>query len=187
MSRQHAVLFFNILLQAYNLLQSHIRGWSYENWTSTSRARSGFPPFTELQGNYSDFTYLDQSGAMQLFLREAGMRINTAWSNHTTYHLEVKTTSGDYTDHFSVSPNQFKMVQSPREQLYHGCADYLQRCNHTTMIRAMCTSSSVSIILTITTRVLRYSPVPGVFSWMESLILNRPVESKSWIEEELEV
>lgn len=71
---------------------------------------SDHPPFVEKEKNYADFTYVDQSCRLKAYLQEAGLESNEEWSNSTTYHLEVKSTTGDGNEPFHVSQNQLMMV-----------------------------------------------------------------------------
>lgn len=47
---------------------------------------------------------------MQTLLDLWGLEMKAAWSRSTTYHLEVKTTTGDYNEPFFVTQNQVDMV-----------------------------------------------------------------------------
>lgn len=79
------------------------------------RVEAGHPRFTELEKNFSDFTYLDCSGHMKEVLRQAGIKPNAEWSSTTTFHLEVKTTLGSCEEAFFVSQNQLDKVRVVKE------------------------------------------------------------------------
>ncbi|KAI8712978.1 DUF3883 domain-containing protein [Fusarium sp. LHS14.1] len=93
------------------LFERNVSDWSFENWTSRLRVENGHPPFTGLERDFSDFTYLDTHGHMKQFLLQAGLDLNPAYSSSTTYHLEVKTTTGACGDIFYVSQNQVNTMQ----------------------------------------------------------------------------
>ncbi|KAF5008934.1 hypothetical protein FDECE_4797 [Fusarium decemcellulare] len=95
----------------HKMFERHINGWSHECWTSKLRVENGHPPFKLPEGQFSDFTYIDHSGQMKVFLREAGLNLSTEWSSSTTYHLEVKTTAGNCSEPFFVSQNQVNMMK----------------------------------------------------------------------------
>ena len=117
-------------MQVYQLFERQIDDWTFESWTSQMRAVAGHPRFTELEGDFSDFTYLDRSGYMKDTLRKAGVISDTEWSNNTTFHLEVKTTLGHCDGAFFVSQNQLNMVFARRENHYS-----LNSTNHGTDAR----------------------------------------------------
>jgi hypothetical protein len=52
---------------------------------------------------------------MKEFLLRAGLDLNPAYTSNTTYHLEVKTTTGGVGEIFYVSQNQVNMVQFLRK------------------------------------------------------------------------
>lgn len=106
-----------ILLQIYTLFERNISDWSFQHWTSRLRVENGHPPFTGLERDFSDFTYLDTHGHMKEFLLRAGLDLNPAYARNTTYHLEVKTTTGGDGEIFYVSQNQVHMVQAQRKIL----------------------------------------------------------------------
>lgn len=114
----------HLLLQVHSILQEHIRDWSYENWTSKLRvdADQNYPPFTQNEGGFTDFTYVDHSWQMKTFLEGSAFGVDTAWSNTTTYHLEVKTTTGGCGEPFFVSQNQLDMVCVPKVLTWRACS-----------------------------------------------------------------
>ncbi|KAB5583474.1 hypothetical protein GE09DRAFT_302768 [Coniochaeta sp. 2T2.1] len=85
--------------------------WTYANWTSKSRFEAGHPPFTEMERDFSDFTYADTSGSMKELLGQLDAETMAIWSRNTTYHLEVKTTPGACNEAFFVSQNQVGMMR----------------------------------------------------------------------------
>ncbi|KAH7013105.1 hypothetical protein EDB80DRAFT_607184 [Ilyonectria destructans] len=95
----------------HKLFENQISGWSHEQWTSKLRVENGHPRFTELERNFADFTYTDDSGQMKAYFQNAGVDQATRWSNSTTYHLEVKTTTGSCNQPFFVSQNQVNMMR----------------------------------------------------------------------------
>ncbi|KAJ3531643.1 hypothetical protein NM208_g6992 [Fusarium decemcellulare] len=95
----------------HKMFERHINGWSHDYWTSKLRVENGHPPFKLPEGQFSDFTYIDHSGQMKVFLQEGGLNLNTEWSSSTTYHLEVKTTAGSCSEPFFVSQNQVNMMK----------------------------------------------------------------------------
>ncbi|RSM01630.1 hypothetical protein CDV31_011271 [Fusarium ambrosium] len=95
----------------YALFERNVSDWSFENWTSRLRVENGHPPFTERERDFADFTYLDTHGYVKEFLLQAGLDLNPAYGSRTTYHLEVKTTTGGDGEIFNVSQNQVNMMQ----------------------------------------------------------------------------
>ncbi|KAM6516418.1 hypothetical protein FALCPG4_014601 [Fusarium falciforme] len=95
----------------YSLFERNVSDWSFQHWTSRLRVENGHPPFTGLERDFSDFTYLDTHGHMKEFLLQAGLDLNPAYASNTTYHLEVKTTTGGVGEIFYVSQNQVNMMQ----------------------------------------------------------------------------
>lgn len=114
--------------EIYALFERNVSDWSFENWTSRLRVENGHPPFTGLERDFSDFTYLDTHGHMKDFLLQAGLDLNPAYASNTTYHLEVKTTTGGDGEIFYVSQNQVNMVYLVREILCWVTADDFHRC-----------------------------------------------------------
>ncbi len=80
------------------------------NWTSKLRSEAGHPRFTQREKEFSDFTYHDASESMKEILRQLDAETEAMWSGNTTYHLEVKTTSGTCNEPCFVSQNQVDMV-----------------------------------------------------------------------------
>ncbi|UPL02380.1 hypothetical protein LCI18_013314 [Fusarium solani-melongenae] len=95
----------------YSLFERNVSDWSFQHWTSRLRVENGHPPFTGLERDFSDFTYLDTHGHMKEFLLRAGLDLSPAYASNTTYHLEVKTTTGGDGEIFYVSQNQVNMMQ----------------------------------------------------------------------------
>ncbi|KAH7302958.1 hypothetical protein B0I35DRAFT_500441 [Stachybotrys elegans] len=95
------------------------RHWTFENWTSKFRSDAGYPPFDMPEGDFSDFTYIDRDGGMKAYLQSAGLSVNAAWSNSTTYHLEVKTTVGRCGEPFYMSHNQVALMQRYNNDALH--------------------------------------------------------------------
>ena len=59
----------------------------------------------------SDFTYKDANSILTRFLINAGYLDANVWANATPeYLIEVKTTTGDFSDRFYMSANQYRMV-----------------------------------------------------------------------------
>ncbi|KPM41940.1 hypothetical protein AK830_g4632 [Neonectria ditissima] len=97
--------------QIHKVFEHHISDWSYENWTSKLRVEDGHAPFTQFEGEFADFTYVDRSGQMKAFFLGAGVSLDAGWCNGTKYHLEVKTTTSSSNEPFFVSQNQVDMMQ----------------------------------------------------------------------------
>ncbi|KAH7317120.1 hypothetical protein B0I35DRAFT_434596 [Stachybotrys elegans] len=95
----------------HTLFEQRIRGWTFENWTSKLRIDAGHPAFQMHERGFSDFTFVDSDGQMSAFLQQAGMNTDGGWSRSTTYHLEVKTTTGACSEPFHVSQNQLSMMR----------------------------------------------------------------------------
>ncbi|KAJ4030372.1 hypothetical protein NW753_013911 [Fusarium oxysporum] len=95
----------------YRMLQSRIKDWTYENWTSKFRVEAGHPRFTEREKDFSDFTYQDRFGQMKGVLREAGMDVIVEWTHDTKFHLEVKATLGPCSEPCFVSQNQLDKMR----------------------------------------------------------------------------
>ncbi|KAK6842238.1 hypothetical protein PG987_003098 [Apiospora arundinis] len=98
---------------------SRIEDWCDDNWTSKLRVEAGIPRFTGQERDFADFTYLDSSGQMREMLRDAEMDLHLGWSNDTTYHLEVKSTSGSGDEAFFVSQNQVDMMRRYNNDALH--------------------------------------------------------------------
>ncbi|KAM7201228.1 hypothetical protein V8F20_004974 [Naviculisporaceae sp. PSN 640] len=97
----------------------YIPDWTFENWTSSLRERK-YPPFTGLEKDHSDFTYIDTDGTMGKFLtkkaRSLGLSKNVLqrWTSSprpVTYHFEVKSTPYDCDSPFYVSENQVQSME----------------------------------------------------------------------------
>ena len=78
------------------------------------RRDAGLDPFTRLEKDFADLTYLDSQGLMMTVLRKAGVSLDAGWSNSTTYHLEVKTTLKECDEPYHISQNQLEMVSTDR-------------------------------------------------------------------------
>lgn len=100
-------------MQTYNFLRSKLpTSFAVNCWTSKMRERSGLPAFTGLESSYSDFTLHDTAKEFLEFLRGRGLYIDRWADNTTTYHIEVKSTTGAYNEPFYMSYNQQNLVSS---------------------------------------------------------------------------
>ncbi|KAK4167849.1 hypothetical protein QBC43DRAFT_285162 [Cladorrhinum sp. PSN259] len=94
----------------FELLKRHgIPGWSAQNWTSKFRGRE-YEAFTDWEGDYADFTYPDQEGHMRGLVASQGALL-PHWQHGATYHLEVKSTTGNCENMVHVSPDQVRKMR----------------------------------------------------------------------------
>lgn len=96
----------------YEIFAQQINDWTFMHWTSRLRREAGHPLFRGLERDFSDLTYTDTTGRMRTVLRDAGVEPNPAWSNTTTFHLEVKGTMGPCAEPMFVPQNQVDKVRS---------------------------------------------------------------------------
>ena len=96
--------------QVYKLLVRALDDFGPDNWTS--ELRHSVPGFTPFRGQaFADFTYVDSQG--QLTRTWLGPDKAAAWQGRwPKYHIEVKSTRGDETEPFHMSPNQMFTVRS---------------------------------------------------------------------------
>lgn len=81
--------------------------------------KAGHPPFTELEKDYADFTYVDSGWALTTLLSQMGFKMTDAWPQSEkapTYHLEVKSTTEKCDEPFYMSNNQVEKV-CPRSRV----------------------------------------------------------------------
>ncbi|KAK4140599.1 uncharacterized protein C8A04DRAFT_39752 [Dichotomopilus funicola] len=96
--------------QVYHWFEHRISDWTFANWTSKLRSEAGYPEFMQSEKDFSDFTYRDTLGYMKTELGQLGIETEAGWSRSTTYHLEVKTTTGAANEPFFASQIQVDMV-----------------------------------------------------------------------------
>jgi hypothetical protein len=80
---------------------------------------AGHPPFTELEKDYADFTYVDFGWDLTTLLSQMGFKMTDAWPRSEkapTYHLEVKSTTEKCDEPFYISNNQVEKV-CPRSRV----------------------------------------------------------------------
>ncbi|KAL9093859.1 MAG: hypothetical protein Q9165_003782 [Trypethelium subeluteriae] len=93
---------------------------SNDCWTSRSRSLYGLPTFSERERDYSEFTVSDSSvtQAITNWLTLSGFTEANAWDGREmTYHLEVKTTTGECNDPFMMSNNQLDLAREWHDSL----------------------------------------------------------------------
>lgn len=79
------------------------------------RAKSGLPGFTGLESSYSDFTLHDTAKEFSDLLRDREDLCSDRWADsNTTFHIEVKSTTGACGEPFYMSYNQQNLVSTPQ-------------------------------------------------------------------------
>ena len=164
--------------QIYALFERNVSDWSFENWTSRLRVENGHPPFTERERDFTDFTYLDTHGHMKEFLLRAGLDLNPAYASNTTYHLEVKTTTGGVGEIFYVSQNQVNMVRFLRKVPCWVTTDDFYRCRGLTRTPATHTLFSEYTTSTARIQISRLTHVHGAFISMAFYRLPRLMDTR---------
>lgn len=79
------------------------------------RAKSGPSGFTGFESSYSDFTLRDTAKEFSDLLRDRGDLYSDRWADsNTTFHIEVKSTTGACDEPFYMSYNQQNLVSTPQ-------------------------------------------------------------------------
>jgi hypothetical protein len=102
-------------LQINEYLSSKLPDWTFENWTSRTRSKQGFPRFVEKEKDYADFTYKDTQKCFAKLIKWGALKAANRCFNMDqiiTYHLEVKSTDNDCDEPYFMSNNQIEMVSS---------------------------------------------------------------------------
>lgn len=90
-------------------------GVAEESWTSCSRTYFGHEPFEGSEGDYSDFTICDPAIGSKLtawLIRNGKSAAKQLLGQTSTYHIEVKTTTGRCDEPFIMSNSQVEHVSS---------------------------------------------------------------------------
>ena len=90
-------------------------------WTSELRAQHGLSDFTGDDSIYADFTIDDPAMSEAItdwLVSSAGAAVERKCGKESTYHFEVKATSGSWNESFSMSNNQLRLVS-------HSCLERL--------------------------------------------------------------
>ncbi|KAI9685067.1 MAG: hypothetical protein M1822_005459 [Bathelium mastoideum] len=103
-------------------------------WTSDIRTRFNFPAMDNFEGDYADITIKEYDSVARFtdWLIAGGHSEATQWKGQDiTYHVEVKTTTGQCNEPFSMSNNQVRLVQQWHESPTDVCV--LLRVFHFTL------------------------------------------------------
>jgi hypothetical protein len=100
-------------LQTYNFLRSNLpTSFGADCWTSNMRVKNGLPAFTGMESSYSDFTLLDTAKEFSTLVLDRDLHADCWAGNATTFHIEVKSTTGACNEPFYMSYNQQNMVST---------------------------------------------------------------------------
>ncbi|KAI7181528.1 hypothetical protein KC324_g8625, partial [Hortaea werneckii] len=104
---------------AYEILNRKF-GVTHDQWTSSLRKEHGFPAFPGFEGGQADFTVTDYQVCQRIsnYLIDKGVvrKELFAGCKVTTYHIEVKATTGRCSEPFSMSDAQLGLAR----YYYHG-------------------------------------------------------------------
>ncbi|KAL4734480.1 hypothetical protein BDV11DRAFT_174719 [Aspergillus similis] len=102
------------------LLRLSLPGFTRANWRSTIRKKvSTHPEYRDLVpwngAETADIVYDDTGSAFTRALVDLGLLRGNAWLDATpTYYIEVKTTTGDWSDAFFMSRGQYRRMENMR-------------------------------------------------------------------------
>ncbi|KAL3478807.1 hypothetical protein BJX99DRAFT_256215 [Aspergillus californicus] len=102
------------------LLRRSLPGFSHANWQSTIRKNvCVHPEYRDLVpwngAETADIVYNDTDSAFTRVLLHMGLLRGDAWLDATpTYYIEVKTTTGGWSDAFFMSKSQYRRMESMR-------------------------------------------------------------------------
>jgi hypothetical protein len=84
-----------------------------QHWTSKRRARAGLPTFSSNSpDSHSTFKFSDVNGTFaQLLIDDSFLAAKNWLISPPTYHIDVKSTKGDFRSEFSISPAQFRRAR----------------------------------------------------------------------------
>lgn len=96
-------------------MSERLPNWDYSCWTTKNRNELGHPPFTWLERDFADFTYMDTERALTRLLIAGGYSRAEEWLCNSEqpikYHLKVKSTYEACEEPFFNSNNQVDMVR----------------------------------------------------------------------------
>jgi hypothetical protein len=88
------------------------------HWTSQCRKKAGYSEYGEDDSARATFTFQDTEGRFSHFLLSRGYAEAAKWmKKQINYHLEVKSTEGDYLTPFHIQDHELARVSPETDPL----------------------------------------------------------------------